>query len=90
MTESFGKGGQKERRASPRQEVQEPATVTFGDTKVTCVVRDISDGGARLKCDDPHEWPERVSITIGDRAPRECEVVWSLNTLLGVKFSDGD
>ncbi len=85
-----GNGEREERRAAPRQEVLEPATVAFGDTQVKCVVRDISEDGARLKCDAPHEWPERVTLTIADRAPRECEVVWSLNTLLGVKFTDGD
>lgn len=89
MAEIFGKGDREERRASPRQEVREPATLAFGDTQVKCEVRDLSEGGARLKCDAPHEWPERLTITIGDRAPRECQVVWSLNTLLGVKFTDG-
>ena len=90
MAENFGKGERKERRASPRQAVQLSATVAIGDTEVTCEVRDISEGGARLKCDAPHEWPERVTLSIGDQPPRECEVVWSLNTLLGVKFADGN
>lgn len=89
MAENFGKGGQKDRRASPRQEVLEPATVAFGDTQVSCEVRDLSEGGARLKCDAAHEWPERLTLSIADQAPRECQVVWSLNTLLGVKFTDG-
>ncbi len=85
-----GNGEREERRASPRKEAQQSATVTFGDTEVTCQVRDISEDGARLKCDAPLEWPERVTIAIGDQPSRECEVVWSLNTLLGVKFADGE
>lgn len=77
-----------ERRRESREKVLKSAKIIFGDgnTDVTCEVRDVSKEGARLKCEAPHEWPVNVSLSIEGAAPVECEVVWSLNTLLGIKF----
>lgn len=76
-----------EQRASPRRKAQLPATVSFGNTEIPCEIQDISEGGVRLKCDAPHVWPERITLSVFGQQRRECEVIWSLNTLLGVKLS---
>jgi PilZ domain len=55
----------------------------------SCIVIDISDGGARLYSEiDP---PEEFSLTLtieGKEMARECRVVWRLGGELGVAFTD--
>jgi len=77
-----------ERRSNPREKVEKSAKIIYGDerSEVACELRDITSEGARLKCDAVHEWPDIVSVSIDGASPVACQVAWSLNTLLGVKF----
>ncbi|MDO9412293.1 MAG: PilZ domain-containing protein [Pseudolabrys sp.] len=55
----------------------------------TCMVTDISDGGARLYSET--DMPETFTLSItGDGADirRECRVVWRLGGEVGVAFTD--
>lgn len=81
-----------ERRSVSREGILKDARIIFGNenTEVACEVRDITKTGARLKCAVAHEWPDKVSASIDGAQPVECQVIWSLNTLLGVKFIDGE
>ena len=55
----------------------------------SCIVIDMSDGGARLYSEtDP---PEEFSLSLhidGKEIARQCRVVWRLGGELGVKFTD--
>ena len=69
---------QVERRQSPRRRVLKGGVVAFNDRHVTlpCAVRDISDGGARLRIEGSMNAPDTFDLIIeidGLEAP--CEVV---------------
>jgi hypothetical protein len=59
-----------------------------GTTVVECEVRDLSTIGARLKAREPQNWPKALTLEMNDGAVYACEVMWSLNTLVGVKFGE--
>jgi len=78
-----------ERRTSPRRKTRFKATVVFGDERSTanCVVRDLSETGARLKLDVAGDLPTKFHlIWMADRAVIEVEAVWRSQGELGVKF----
>ncbi len=78
-----------ERRANPRRKTRFKATIVYGADRSTanCVVRDLSDTGARLKLDLPGDLPTNFHlIWVADRAVLEVEAVWRSQGELGVKF----
>ncbi len=55
----------------------------------TCLVTDISDGGARLYCES--DMPATFTLSVardGGHMRRACRVVWRLGGELGVEFTD--
>ena len=60
-----------------------------GSLPRSCMITDISEGGARLYCetDIPQKFTLQVSIDDGD-ARRDCRVVWQLGREFGVEFTD--
>ena len=80
-----------EGRAAPRKSVKIGAKMLFDDgaTVVECEVRDLSTIGARLKAGEPQDWPKALTLEMKNGTAYECEVMWSLNTLVGVKFGEG-
>ena len=67
-----------ERRRYPRTRVFKGAKIVFGATSVLdCVVRDLTNGGARVKIPNAVDMPEDVAITLdGGRTCRPCHVAW--------------
>jgi hypothetical protein len=78
-----------DRRDSPRRKTRFKATVVFGADRATanCVVRDLSDTGARLKIDRPDGLPTQFHlIWVAARAVVHVEAVWRSREEVGVKF----
>jgi len=75
-----------EKRKSVRQTVNQPGTVVFGTVQLSCVIDDLSDGGARLIVEG--ELPEVLTLIFkGDSGfERRCRVVWRLDDEAGVEF----
>jgi hypothetical protein len=66
--------------------------LTFGTEKppITCVVWDISDGGARLAVAHPlATLPHHFTLNLSkdESEQRDCEVVWTDTRFVGVKFT---
>lgn len=82
-----------EHRTGARRFTRRVVTVSIGARKqlVTCVIWDLSEGGARLAialplADLPHHF---VLVLRKDRSvQRHCEVVWSDTRFVGVKFTE--
>jgi PilZ domain len=58
-------------------------------TPVRCVIWDMSDGGARLAIAHPiTELPRKFSLLLTKESSvrRNCEVVWTDDRFVGVKF----
>ena len=78
-----------ERRASPRRKTRFKATIVFGAERSTanCVVRDLSETGARLKIDVPDDFPTQFYlIWAAAKAVLLVEAVWRSRDEMGVKF----
>ncbi len=80
-----------ERRHSNRQRALKGASIVFkhGGSTLICVVRNLSDGGARLGVEDGLNVPETFTLQFEDGRAVECTVVWRLAKLVGVKFAGG-
>ncbi|HEV3373725.1 MAG TPA: PilZ domain-containing protein [Xanthobacteraceae bacterium] len=81
-----------EQRMTLRRPTRRAATVSFGAEKppVTCVIWDISEGGARLAVAHPlATLPHHFTLNLSkdESARRHCEVVWTDRRFVGVKFT---
>ncbi len=83
-----GDANQGERRVHPRRRMFKGAKVVFNDraSVVDCVVRDLSDTGARLVFKNFQPLPQRFQLVIQELATYECEVVRCHQTEYGVRF----
>ncbi len=77
-----------ERRRSVRFHAAKPATILAGQDSLPCLMRDLSEGGARLRLEDPGQVPEDFMLQIGHAKPRACRIVWRAQHQLGVAFRD--
>jgi len=77
-----------EHRKSQRYRVFKAATIAFdGAAGVSCVVRNISDGGACLDVASPFGIPGDFDLhMVSDHAARSCHVVWRAERRIGVAF----
>jgi hypothetical protein len=79
-----------ERRQSPRRRVLKGGVVAFNDRYVTlpCTVRDLSDGGARLRIEGSLTAPDTFELIIDiDGLEAACEVVSRRGNELSVRFT---
>jgi hypothetical protein len=77
-----------ERRNSTRSRVLKGAKIILGASSVIdCVVRNVTNSGARVQIANTVELPEDLGLTFdGGRSIRDCRVVWRTVTETGVKF----
>ena len=81
----------KDRRKTQRRIINRVAQYQcgLGSLPRTCMVTDISDGGARLYSET--ELPDTFVLSVTgegiDNGPRECRVVWRLGGEYGVAFT---
>jgi hypothetical protein len=78
-----------ERRKYPRTCVLKGAKIVLGATSaLDCVVRDLTNGGARVKIPNAVDIPEDAAITLdGGRACRPCHVAWRTLNETGLQFT---
>lgn len=78
-----------QRRLQPRRRVLKSASVVLNNraSTIDCLVRDISDAGARIAVEGlfrpPHEFDLKIPSARQDHA---CEVVWRHENQIGVRF----
>ncbi len=76
-----------ERRGDLRESAPQKAMVRFGRAApAPCVVRDVSDSGARISFENPALVPPRFEIRIGNASWRQAQVRWRNRTEVGVEF----
>ena len=77
------------RRAAARYRTLKGAKAVFnnGNSVVDCVLRDLSDGGARLKVETAVGFPDHFTLIVeADRGRRACKVMWRTAKEIGVTF----
>jgi PilZ domain len=77
-----------EKRASPRYRVLKQGTIAFrGGGRIDCMVRNISQGGARLEVATPFGLHGSFTLAIAsDHFTRDCRAVWNIEQHVGVAF----
>ena len=59
-----------------------------GTSLADCVVKNISDEGAKLKYDPEATVPSRFTLKLPNGSLRPCEVTWTGDGSVGVRFLD--
>ncbi|MEM8689937.1 MAG: PilZ domain-containing protein [Pseudomonadota bacterium] len=80
-----------EKRTSPRRRALKAGVVSLNNGNITmpCVVRDISETGAKLKVDTGRHPPDHFQLQIElDGLMANCMVVWRDGQQLGVEFTE--
>jgi hypothetical protein len=78
--------GRKTRPA--RRRTNQPAWITDGGFAARqCTVIDISEGGARLRVEDPQFVKPQFQLKFERSSPgRACTVAWKKGDVIGIKF----
>lgn len=80
-----------ERRKVPRRAINRVAQFNsdVGSLPRSCMITDISEGGARLYSET--DLPQKFTLSVsgdGGGTRRDCRVVWRLGGEFGVEFTD--
>ena len=78
-----------DRRATPRKRILKAGVIrALPDFEASCVVRDLSEGGAKLKVKNQRQVPDMFQLTIElDGLLAKCQVMWRNDANeIGVKF----
>jgi hypothetical protein len=75
-------------RSIPRTRAFKGAKIVFREHSATldCVVRDLSESGARLAFPSSLGIPETFDLAIPGMSPRRCRLVWRKASQIGVMF----
>ena len=77
-----------ERRRTIRRKTLKGATIVFNNatSTLTCVVRNMSESGARLEVESSVGVPTAFTLELRDGRAFECAVVWRGEKAIGVTF----
>ena len=76
-----------ERRAVPRKLVLMFGTIEFADSKINCIVGNISIAGAALDVIHPNDVLERFTLVFkADNVRIPCHAIWRKENWIGVAF----
>jgi hypothetical protein len=77
-----------EKRLSPRRNTMIEARIAFdgGRSKVDCLIRNLSDGGAKLEVASVKAIPNSFDLIAPGHRPHACRVVWRALKEMGVEF----
>ena len=79
----------RENRLQPRRNTMIVAVAVFdgGRTRLDCVIRNLSDGGAKLEFATVRGIPNAFDLLVPGHAPHHCRVAWRALKELGVQFT---
>jgi hypothetical protein len=77
-----------ERRLAPRRNTAIPAQIAFGAGRArrACVIRNLSDTGARLEVNTVVGIPNSFDLLVEGHRRQPCRVVWRALKEIGVQF----
>lgn len=76
------------RRSQRRHRVLKGGRIIFygGDSTIDCVIRDLSDTGARLRVESVIGIPDNFELSASGEHIRHCRIRWRKAAELGVEF----
>ena len=75
-----------ERRIAPRRNTYIEARITFGKASLNCIIRNVSDTGAKLEVAKVAGIPDVFLLHAPGHRPQTCGVVWRALKELGVEY----
>jgi hypothetical protein len=77
-----------ELRNLPRARRLKEGRVMFNDKKsvMSCLVRDFTEDGARLRTGEPYLVPEFFDFTMAGGKARPARKIWNSTTEMGISF----
>jgi hypothetical protein len=77
-----------EKRNAPRQRLLKGGRIAFNNGRSTfdCIVRNLSEQGARLQVASVVGIPDNFDLLMPDAPKRACQVVWRKTKEMGVAF----
>jgi PilZ domain-containing protein len=77
-----------EKRKSPRMHRLKEGRIYFNDKKsiMSCIVRDLSEGGARVTVSEPYLLPAEFELVIHGSPARPARKVWVKQNEMGIEF----
>ncbi|WP_297113181.1 PilZ domain-containing protein [uncultured Devosia sp.] len=75
-----------ERRIAPRRNTFIQASIAMGFTSVPCIVRNVSESGAKLEVARVTGIPDRFDLIVPGHRPQPCRVVWRSLKEIGVQY----
>jgi hypothetical protein len=78
-----------DRRLQPRRNTMIVATIVSdgGNNRQDCVIRDLSDGGAKLQVVSVKGVPQTFDLMVPGHRPQHCHVAWRALKEIGVQFA---
>jgi hypothetical protein len=76
-----------EKRITPRRNANIEAVIAFGRTQMACIIRNVSDGGAKLEFASVRGVPDAFELHVPNHRPQRCRVAWRSLKEIGVAFS---
>ena len=76
-----------EKRITPRRNANIEAIIAFSRTQMACIVRNVSDGGAKLEVTSVRGIPDAFDLIVPNHRPQRCRVAWRSLKEIGVAFS---
>ncbi|WP_035180251.1 PilZ domain-containing protein [Acidocella facilis] len=89
LGESQSRTDTTERRRSARQPALSRAKLVYGLTSqavVDCMVRDLSEGGAKVETAVMMPVPDYLTLRIDGRAPRRVRRCWARGVAIGLEY----
>ena len=75
-----------ERRIAPRRSTFIEARISFGHSTVNCIIRNVSETGAKLEVARVADIPDTILLHIPGHRPRTCRVAWRALREIGVEY----
>ncbi|MEO7224007.1 MAG: PilZ domain-containing protein [Devosia sp.] len=78
----------RENRLLPRRNTMIVATIVYdnGRSRLDCVIRNLSDGGAKLEFATVRGIPQSFDLLVPGHRAHHCRVAWRALKELGVQF----
>lgn len=73
-------------RLSPRRSAFIAAKIQYGANSTDCVIRNISDTGAKIELGGVGKVPNTMKLIVDGHNPLACRVVWRTIREMGVQF----
>jgi hypothetical protein len=88
LASGYNDGVDEERRRSIRHRTLKGGTIVYNNeaSTLTCLVRNISDSGARLEVENSLAVPATFTLKFSDGRALACSIAWRREKAIGVTF----